>query len=202
MCNTLRERLLNSWSDNPKSKIQNRKLVGIVALAATCAMWGARADAQQTTKFSRIGYLAISSRSTSPTRIDAFRQGLRELGYIEGKNIVIEWRSGEGNRERVPALAAELVRLEVEVIVTGGPGSTRPAMEATKTIPIVMAQADNPISEGFVASLARPGGNVTGLSNLDSELSGKRLELLKEIVPRLSRVAIFGGSRYPANAHC
>jgi putative ABC transport system substrate-binding protein len=176
-----------------------KKIIGPTLSAMLFAL-SALAQAQPTTKFSRIGYLAISSRSTSPTRIDAFRQGLRELGYIEGKNIVIEWRSGEGNRERVPVLAAELVRLKVEVIVTGGPGSTRPAMEATKTIPIVMAQADDPIGEGFVASLARPGGNVTGLSNLDSELSGKRLELLKEIVPRLSRVAIFGGSRYPANA--
>jgi putative tryptophan/tyrosine transport system substrate-binding protein len=170
----------------------------VLTLCALFLVLSVPGQAQQPTKVARIGYLAISSRSTSPTRIEAFRQGLRELGYVEGKNIVIEWRSGEGKRERVPALADELVRLNVEVIVTGGPGSTRPAMEATKTIPIVMAQADDPVAEGFVASLARPGGNITGLSNLDSELSGKRLELLKEIAPRLSRAAVFGGSMYPA----
>jgi ABC-type uncharacterized transport system substrate-binding protein len=176
------------------------KILVLFCLLTTVLLFTGLTGAQQLTKVPRIGYLAISSRSTSPSRIEAFRQGLRELGYVENKNIVIEWRSGEGNRERVPALAAELVRLKVEVIVTGGPGSTRPAMEATKTIPIVMAQADDPVAEGFVASLARPDGNVTGLSNLDSELSGKRLELLKEIIPRLSRVAAFAGERYSANA--
>jgi putative tryptophan/tyrosine transport system substrate-binding protein len=181
-------------------EISMKKRITVLTLGAMLLALCVSAEAQQPTKVARIGYLAISSRSTSPTRIEAFRQGLREVGYVEGKNILIEWRSGEGERERVPALADELVRLKVEVIVTGGPGSTRPAMEATKTIPIVMAQADDPVAEGFVASLARPGGNITGLSNLDSELSGKRLELLKEIVPRLSRAAVFGGERYPANA--
>jgi putative ABC transport system substrate-binding protein len=171
-----------------------------LALSVIPLALGFSSGAQQPAKIPRVGYLAISSRSSSATRIEAFRQGLRELGYVEGKSIVIEWRSGEGIRERVPVLAAELVRLKVEVIVTGGPGSTHPAMEATKTIPIVMAQADDPVVEGFVASLARPGGNVTGLSNLDSELSGKRLELLKETVPKLSRVAVFGSSAHPANA--
>jgi hypothetical protein len=127
-------------------------------------------------------------------RREAFRQGLRELGYIEGKNIVIEWRSGEGNSERVPALAAELVRLKVDVIVTDGSNSTRRAKEATSTIPIVMAQDTDPVGTGIVASLARPGGNITGLSNLAPELSGKRVELLKEIIPKLSRVAVFGTS--------
>jgi len=132
-------------------------------------------------------------------RIDAFRQGLRELGNLEGKNVVIEWRSAEGKPDRVPALAAELVRLKVAILVTGGPQSTRPAKEATSTIPIVMAFDNDPIGNGFVASLARPGGNITGLSTLAPELNGKQLELLKEIVPRLSLVAILGDSTIPGN---
>ena len=127
-------------------------------------------------------------------RIEAFRQGLRELGYVEGKNIVIEYRYAEGNLDRLPALAAELVRLKVDVIVTGGGPNTRAAKEATNTIPIVMAQDGDPVANGFVTSLARPGGNITGLSNLAPELMGKQLELLKEIIPKLSRVAVLGGT--------
>ena len=157
-------------------------------------------QAQQPTKILRIGWLSSSPLSATPERIEAFRQGLRELGYVEGKNIVIEWRSGEGKPNREQALAAELVRLKVDVIVTGGSTATRPAKEATVTIPIVMAQDSDPVGNGFVASLARPGGNITGLSNFAPELSGKRLELLKEIVPRLSRVAILGTSTVPGNA--
>jgi putative ABC transport system substrate-binding protein len=133
-------------------------------------------------------------------RIEAFRQGLRELGYVEGKNIVIEWRYAEGKQDRRPTLAAELVRLKVDAIVTAGPASTRPAKEATVTIPIVMAFDNDPVGNGFVASLARPGGNVTGLSTLAPEISGKQLELLKEIVPRVSRVAVLGNSTEPGNA--
>ena len=175
------------------SAIQDRKLVGIVALAITLAMCGAVAQAQQPTKIPRIGHLSAGFTS-DPARQEAFRQGLRELGYVEGKNIVIEWRFGEGKSERVPVLAAELVRLKVNVIVTSGPTATRPAKEATNTIPIVMAQDNNPVENGFVASLARPGGNITGLSTLSPQLSGKRLELLKEVLPRLSRVAVFDNS--------
>ncbi|MGH2405926.1 MAG: ABC transporter substrate-binding protein, partial [bacterium] len=122
------------------------------------------------------------------------RQGLRELGYVEGKNIVIEWRYAEGKFDRLPELAAELVRLEVDVIVAGGPRSTRAAKEATVTIPIVMTQDGDPVGSGIVASLARPGGNITGLTSLTPQLSGKRLELLKEIVPKLSRVAVLWSS--------
>ncbi len=121
--------------------------------------------------------------ATDQARIEAFRQGLRELGYVEGKNIVIEWRYAEGKLDREPALAAELVRLKVDVIVTVGSNATRAAKEATATIPIVMTQDPDPIGNGFVASLARPGGNITGLSNVNRELSGKRLELLKEVFP-------------------
>ena len=136
----------------------------------------------------------------SRPRIEAFRQGLRELGYVEGKNIVIEWRWAEGKLDRLPALAAELVRLKVDVIVTAGPAVTRVRKEATTTIPIVMAQDNDPVGNGFVASLARPGGNITGLSTLAPELSGKQLELLKEIIPKLSRVAVLGTSTQPGNA--
>jgi len=133
-------------------------------------------------------------------RTEAFRQGLRQLGYVEGKNIVIEWRFAEGNPDRTPTLLADLVRLKVDVIVTGGSGVTRRAKEATSTIPIVMAQDFDPVRNGFVASLARPGGNITGLATLRPELSGKQLELLKEIIPKLSRVAFFGTSTNPGNA--
>ena len=159
------------------------------------------AQAQQPTKIPRIGYLDGAFPSTNAARIDAFRQGLRELGYVEGKNIVIEYRHAEGKLDRLPALAAELVRLKVEVIVMGGGGaSTVSGKEATKTIPIVMVAAVDPVGQGFVTSLARPGGNVTGLSTLSPEISGKRLELLKEIVPKLSRVAVLGTSTGTATA--
>ena len=155
---------------------------------------------QQPTKIPSIGYLTTPFLSANAARVEAFRQGLRELGYVEGKNIVIEWRSAEGKLDRAPALAAELVRLKLDVIVTGGPQSTRAAKEATITIPIVMAFDNDPVGNGFVASLARPGGNITGLSTLYPEISGKQLELLKEIVPRLSHLAVFGNSTHPGNA--
>jgi putative ABC transport system substrate-binding protein len=125
---------------------------------------------------------------------------LRELGYVEGKNIAIEWRYAEGKFDRLPGLAAELVSLNVDVIVTAGPMDTRAAKEATSTIPIVMTWDQDPVGSGFVASLARPGGNVTGLSSLAPEISGKQLELLKDIVPRLSRAAFLGNSKEPGNA--
>jgi putative tryptophan/tyrosine transport system substrate-binding protein len=152
------------------------------------------AHAQQPTKVPRIGYLTGATRDGQAARIEAFQQGLRDLGYIEGKNIVIEYRYADEKLERLPALAVELVRLKVDVIVTGGGGNTRAAKEATTTIPIVMAQDTDPVGNGFVASLARPGGNITGLSNLSREITGKQLELLKEIIPKLSRVAVLGTS--------
>ena len=155
------------------------------------------AEAQQVKKIPRIGYLATSATST---RIEAFRQGLRELGYVEGKNIVVEYRYAEGKADRERELAAELVRLKVDVIVTGGSTATRAVKEATVTIPIVMTQDSDPVGNGFIASLAHPGGNITGQSNFAPELSGKRLELLKEVVPKLSRVAVFGNATVPGNA--
>jgi putative tryptophan/tyrosine transport system substrate-binding protein len=148
------------------------------------------AHAQQAAKMPRIGYLTNASLSTASTNRDIFRQGLRELGYIEGKSIIIDVRSGEQSRERQRAIAAEFVRSKVDVIVAGGQGDIRAAKEATSTIPIVMVNGGDAVASGLVASLARPGGNVTGLSTLRPELMGKRLELLKEILPRLSRVAL------------
>jgi putative tryptophan/tyrosine transport system substrate-binding protein len=176
----------------------DRKIIGL-ALGALLFALCVPAEAQQARKVPRIGYLTATFLSSNVARIDAFRQGLRELGYVEGKNIVIEWRSGEGKLERQGELAAELVRLKVDVIITSGPTITRAAKEATVTIPIVMAFDSDPIGNGFIASLARPGGNITGLSALAPELSGKQLELLKEIVPKLSRVAVLGNSNEPAN---
>ena len=158
------------------------------------------ADAQQPKKVPRIGFLTSLSPSSISARREAFRQGLRDLGYVEGKNIVIEWRYAEGKLDRLPALAAEVVRLKVDVIVTGGATVTRAVKEATNTIPIVMGFDTDPVGNGFVASLARPGGNITGLATFAPEISGKQLELLKEIVPRLSRVAVLGTSTQPGSA--
>jgi putative ABC transport system substrate-binding protein len=170
---------------------------------ALCAMLFALcvpAAAQQAGKVPRIGYLTAASLSSNQARTETFRQGLNELGYVEGKNIVIEYRSAEGKLDNLAALAAELVRLKVDIIVTTGPASTRPAKEATVTIPIVMASDSDPVGMGFVASLARPGGNITGLSTLAPEISGKQLELLREIVPKLSRVAILRTWTVPGSA--
>ena len=156
-------------------------------------------EAQQPAKISRIGFLSANSRMAMSARAQTFQQGLRELGYTEGKDIFIEYQYADRILDRVPALAAELVRMNVKLIVTEGPTATRFAKEATSTIPIVMAQDPDPVGTGLVASLSRPGGNITGLSSLRPELSGKRLDLLKEIVPKLSRVAVLGTSSTPGN---
>jgi ABC-type uncharacterized transport system substrate-binding protein len=156
------------------------------------------ADAQQPRKVPRIAFLLASSPGAD-SRVDGFRQGLRELGYMEGKSIAIEWRYAEGKEDRVPKLAAELVQLNVEIIVTQGTNVTRAAKNATKTIPIVMASDADPVGNGFVASLARPGGNVTGLVNLLAGLSGKRLELLKEAIPAISRVGVLWNPENPSS---
>jgi ABC-type uncharacterized transport system substrate-binding protein len=158
------------------------------------------AEAQQQKKIPRIGYLGFTIAFTNPSRADAFRQGLRQLGYAEGKDFAIESRYADGKLDRLNELAAELVRLKVDVIVTSGPPPTRAAKAATATIPIVMTQDPDPVGNGFVASLAHPGGNITGLSTLAPEISGKQLELLKETVPKLSRVAVLGTSTVPGQA--
>jgi putative ABC transport system substrate-binding protein len=189
--------------NDPKAHgCSRREFLKAATVAGTAGFLGfgsEAAAAQQPTKIPRIGFLG-GSLSATATRVEAFRQGLRELGYVEGKNIIIEWRYAEGEPDHERKFAAELVRLKVDVIVTAGSTSTRAAKEATATIPIIMTQDPDPVGNGFVASLARPGGNITGLSNLGPELSGKRLELLKEVVPRLTRVAVFGTSSFAGNA--
>jgi ABC-type uncharacterized transport system substrate-binding protein len=147
-------------------------------------------DAQQVTKVHRIGLLRSGSPTSDKHLLEAFRQGLHDLGYVEGQNLVMESRYAEGSQERFPTLAAELVRLQVEVMVAGGSTAIRAAQHATRTIPIVMAGTGDAVASGFVTSLAHPGGNITGLSDLGAELPEKRLELLKETVPRSARVAV------------
>jgi ABC-type uncharacterized transport system substrate-binding protein len=172
----------------------------IVAAVGMLLAVGTIAEAQQPKKIPRIGFLAAASHSAVATRIEAFRRGLRDLGYVEGKNIVIEYRYAEVKLERLSALAAELVRLNVDVFLTAGPRATRAAKQATGTIPIVMAFDSDPVRNGFVASLARPGGNITGLSSLAPEIGGKQLELLREIIPKFSRLTVLGHSAVPGNA--
>ena len=175
------------------------KNIPLLCLLMSVFLITGSAQAQQVEKIPRIGIVTLQTLSAVAARDEAFRRGLRELGYLEGKNIVIEHRSAEGKLDRLPALMSEIVRLKVDIIVSHGPTTTRAAKKATSTIPIVMAQDTDPIGNGFVASLARPGGNITGLSSLTADLSGKRLELLKEILPKLSRVAVFGTSTNPGN---
>jgi putative tryptophan/tyrosine transport system substrate-binding protein len=169
------------------NRVQRRQfLIAAVALLATPIV----ADGQQPAKAARIGYLSPNLAS-SPLLRDAFLQGLRDLGYVEGRNVVIEYRDAQGKIERAPALAAELVALKVDVIfVAGGTRVTLAAMQATRTAPIVFTGIGDPVESGLISSLARPGGNVTGLSSLGPELVGKRLELLKQVVPGVDRVAV------------
>ena len=185
-------------SDNRKSKtcteprrsIQNRKLAGIVAIVLTFIFGGVEARAQPTGKVPRIGFLDASTASGSAVLWEAFRQELRKLGWVEGKNIAIEYRFAEQRNDRLPELAADLVRLSVDLIVVGGPAPAIAAKEATTSIPIVITNSGDPVGAGLVASLARPGGNVTGLASLAPELNTKRLEILKDAVPKLSRVGL------------
>jgi putative tryptophan/tyrosine transport system substrate-binding protein len=155
---------------------------------------------QLATKIPRLGFLTPGSESTSARSIEAFRQGLRELGYVEGKNINIEIRYAEGKLERLPELAEELVRQKLDIIVAAGTPPVQAAKRATTTIPIVFPGVADPVAFGFVASLARPGGNLTGLTNYSPELSGKRVELLKEALPRISRVAVLRDPRLPPDS--
>jgi putative ABC transport system substrate-binding protein len=154
------------------------------------------AEAQQPGKVPRIGFLPSSGDANNPgIQVTAFQQGLRDLGYIEGKNILVEYRYVEGKVDRIPSLVAELVQLKVDVLVVGSPGTVQETKRATKTIPIVMVITQDPVAAGYVDSLARPGGNITGLTRLTRDLSGKRLELLKEAVPTISRVgALWSGA--------
>jgi putative tryptophan/tyrosine transport system substrate-binding protein len=167
-------------------------LVAVVLLAV-----GLSVEAQQAKKVPRVGVLWLYSPAIASPFAEAFRQGLRELGYVEGKSIVIEYRHAEGKYDRLPSLAAELVRLNVDIIVTASTQAAQAGQQATRSIPIVMTVVSDPVESGLVGSLARPGGNVTGLSLMHPELSGKRLELLKEVIPKLSRVAVLSNLSNP-----
>ena len=169
--------------------------VGVLVFVSVEAM----AHGQQPTKTSRIGVLAGGSASSDAARIEALRQGLRDLGYVQGKNLTIDYQYANGKTNRLPELAARLVDLKVDVIVTAGPSATRAARQATGTISIVMAQDSDPVGSGLVTSLARPGGSITGLSRVSPQLSGKQLELLKEAVPTLTHLAVFENSAQPGN---
>jgi putative ABC transport system substrate-binding protein len=175
--------------------------IGLLAIFVTLSACGAVAMAQQPTKVARIGYLSSQDPTIESARAEGIRLALRDLGYTEGQNIAIDYRYSEGKTDRAPELAAELVRLKVDVIVVaGGIHWIRAAKDATKTIPVVMAGVGNdPVEAGLIESLARPGGNVTGLTNLTGKLAGKRLELLKEAVPKLARVAVIYEPATPAN---
>ena len=190
-------RSLNSQSDNRKSKIENPKWLGPSVIAFVLVMAGAAAQAQQPLKVPRIGFV---SGSGSPNNVAAFGQGLKNLGYVEGKNILVEYRDVEGKLDRVPGLVAELVQLKVDVLVASPITAIRAAKEVTKTIPIVIVTLQDPVATGIVDSLARPGGDITGLTRLTRELSGKRLELLTEVVPGMSRVGILADAKLPGSA--
>ncbi|MEX0802857.1 MAG: ABC transporter substrate-binding protein [Candidatus Binatia bacterium] len=164
--------------------------VAIFSLCALLFVVSYPAEAQQPKKIPRLGYLSAGAAQAERNRLAPFQQGLRELGHVETKNILIEYRFADGKLERLPELAAELARLEVNIIVTAGNEAVQAAKNTTHTIPIVMAFSGDPVGAGFVASLARPGGNITGLSRLNIELSAKRLELLKETVPSVTRIAV------------
>jgi len=180
-----------SCSDNRKSAIQNPKWAGLLTIVVALTACGARAEAQQTGKVHRIGFLAVGSPSGASSSLEAFRKGLGEKGYAEGRNISIEYRWAEGRQDRLPGLANELVRIKVDIIITSGMSAVLAAKNATKTIPILFVGAADPVNWGLVASLAQPGGNVTGFSELAGrEVEGKRLEMLKEAFPKTSRVAV------------
>ncbi len=168
-----------------------RKLILNLAAIVLVSLLAQIADAQQAKNVPRIGCLFTPSASASASFREAVREGLRQLGYVEGQNIVVEWRYADGRDERLPEIAAELVRLKVNVIVTHSTPAIRAVGQATKLIPIIMANVGDPIAQGFVASLAHPGGNITGFTNLSPDLSTKRLELLKEVSPKIHRVAVF-----------
>ena len=193
-------RFLGFQSADLKSKIQNRKWVALFAIVVALTVCGARAEAQQTGKIFHIGFLDPSTASGTAVLLDALRQELRKLGWIEGTNIAIEYRFAEQKLERLPELAVELVRLKVDLIVVPGVLPALAARKATTTIPIVVANSPDPVGAGLVASLARPGGNITGLASLATELNTKRLEMLKDAVPKLARVGLLAArARLEAN---
>ena len=180
-----------------------KKKITLLTLCALLFGLCSFAEAQRSAKIPRIGYVSSAGDASNPSLpVQAFRQGLRDLGYIEGQNILVEYRYLEGKRDRIQSVVAELVQLKVDVIVSEAPPVIRAAKQATKTIPIVIVTTQDPVAAGYVDSLARPGGNITGLTRLTRDLSGKRLELLKEVVPGMSRVGLLlvAGPDVPGNA--
>jgi len=177
-----------------------KKKISVPTLCAMLLALSFAAEAQQPAKIPRIGFLITGTSTTYAPGIEAFHQGLREFGYIEGKTIIIEYRYAEGRSERLSELAQELVRLKVDVIVAPGTPGVQAAKQATKTIPIIFPGVADPVAFGFVASLARPGGSITGLTNFSPELSGKRVELLKEALPWISRLAVLRDPRQPPDS--
>ena len=184
-----RIRIFDSQSDNRKSKIRNRKSVGIVALVVAFAMCGAVALAQQPVKTWKIGVLVSSTPALNAARDEALRQGLRDFGYVEGKNITMVFRYAEGKLDRLPALARELVQEKVDMIVAGGTAVAVAAKEATSTTPIILAGVGDILKSKLVKSFSFPGGNVTGVSRSSSDFVGKRLEVFKQAVPKITRIA-------------
>jgi putative ABC transport system substrate-binding protein len=189
----MRLKALLQYSNTPTKRVLS------LALAAMLFALCASVEAQQATKAPRIGFLSPYSPSADPARIEAFLQGLRELGYIEGRTIAIEWRWAMGKPELLADLVAELVRLKVTLIVAATSPAIQASKNATSTIPIIMAGVADPVGSGFVASLGRPGGNITGMSIMGPDLAGKRLELLKELLPKLSRVAFMAHGGDPSH---
>ena len=186
---------------NRQQATGNRKKLKLV-LYTLCAMLLAHcssAEAQQPKNVPQIGFLLTNSRPESNRNAEVVRRALHDLGYVEGHNIVIHYRSAEGKLDRLPDLAAELVRLKVDAILTSGDNGSRAAQKATNTIPIVMPNVGDPIEQGFVRSLARPGGNITGLTTISAELSGKRLELIKEVFPKASLIAVLWNPNEPSS---
>jgi putative ABC transport system substrate-binding protein len=177
---------LNSALRNPKSAILSCALLLVLSV---------QAEAQQSAKVPRIGLLISASSAATATFVDGFRQGLKELGYVEGKDIILEIRLGGADSDRLSYLAVELVQLKVDIIVAGGSPSLRAAMKTTSTVPIVMRTAADPVESGFVRSLARPGGNVTGVTNVTTRLIAKHLELIAEVIPGIKRVAVLAAAR-------
>src|SRR6266566_2000620 len=174
----------------------NRRDV-IFLLCGTAAAWPFAAHAQQAGKVYRIGFLGNSTAALEANLVEPFRDGLRDLGYVEGQNILIEYRWAEGKYERFPALTAELIALKVDTIITAGTPASLAVKNATTTIPLVMVAVGDPVATGLVASLARPGGNITGLTSMSSEMEGKRLELLREVVPKVSHIAVLWNAASP-----
>ncbi|HUC99693.1 MAG TPA: ABC transporter substrate-binding protein [Candidatus Polarisedimenticolaceae bacterium] len=190
MQKTCRLRFGFSSSKNRKSKIQNRQWLGLFVIAFVLVVTEAVAEAQQNHKIIRIGILDANSEAVAAPRLEAFREGLRELGHLDGQNISIEPRYADGKLERIPALAAELVQRNIDIFVVSSTPGALAAKNATKSIPIVFFGVTDPVGAGLVPSLPRPAGNITGLTNIAAVLSGKRLELLKETIPKISRVAV------------